>query len=168
MSSPRRAFLGLGTNLGDRRRYLSDAVAAIPDLVRVSNVFETEPVGGPEQGAFLNIVVELSTDLDPYELLGLCRSLERSAGRERRVRWGPRTLDVDVLWVEGVEMNEEDLTIPHPRLYQRNFVVVPLLEIAPDLGEAIAELGYDPDTAFGAVTSLGPLDAASERTDPDQ
>lgn len=153
----RRAFLGLGTNLGDRRRYLSEAVEAIPDLVSVSSVYETEPVGGPEQGAFLNIVAELATELEPYDLLELCRSLERAAGRERRIRWGPRTLDVDVLWVDGVTMDDDDLTIPHPRMYQRNFVVVPLLEIAPELDHAMTQLGYDEATAFGAVTSVGPL-----------
>lgn len=156
-AAQRRAFLGLGTNLGDRQRYLREAVEAIPDLVSVSSVFETEPVGGPEQGAFLNIVVELRTELGPYELLGLCRTLERAAGRERRIRWGPRTLDVDVLWVEGVTVEEDELTVPHPRMYQRNFVVVPLLEIAPDLHDELVAIGYDPAEAFGAVTSLGPL-----------
>lgn len=151
-------FLGLGTNLGDRRAFLADAVAAIPDLVATSSIYETEPVGGPEQGAYLNIVVELMTALEPRELLALCRSLERAAGRERRIRWGPRTLDVDVLWIDGVEVDEADLTVPHPRMHQRNFVVVPLLEIAPDLADEMASLGYDADTAFGAVTSLGPLE----------
>lgn len=153
----RRAFLGLGTNLGDRQQYLREAVAAIPDLVTVSSVFETEPVGGPEQGAFLNIVVELRTELGPYELLELCRTLERAAGRERRIRWGPRTLDVDVLWVDGVTVEEDELTVPHPRMYQRNFVVVPLLEIAPDLHDELVAIGYDAAEAFGAVSSLGPL-----------
>ena len=153
----RRAFLGLGTNLGDRSRYLREAVAAVPDLVGVSSVYETEPVGGPEQGAFLNIVVELSTELGPYDLLDVCRSLERAAGRERRVRWGPRTLDVDVLWIDGIAVEEDELTVPHPRMYQRNFVVVPLLEIAPDLQDELAALGYDEAEAFGAVSSLGSL-----------
>ncbi len=152
-----RAFLGLGTNLGDRHRYLREAVAAVPDLVSVSSVFETEPVGGPAQGAFLNIVVELRTELEPYELLELCRTLERAAGRERRIRWGPRTLDVDVLWVDGVSVDDDELTVPHPRMYQRNFVVVPLLEIAPDLNDELASLGYDEAEAFGAVSSLGAL-----------
>ena len=155
----RRAFLGLGTNLGDRRSHLRRAVDAMPDVVAVSSVYETEPVGGPDQGAFLNIVVELATELDPWALLEVCRSLERAAGRERRVRWGPRTLDVDVLWIEGVELRESRLTVPHPRMYERNFVVVPLLELAPDLTDELGELGYDPATALGAVTALGPLEA---------
>lgn len=156
-TSGRRAFLGLGTNLGDRRAFLREAVDAVPDLTMVSSVYETEPVGGPEQGAFLNIVVELHTELEPYELLEVCRSLERAAGRERRVRWGPRTLDVDVLWIDGVTMSDDELTVPHPRMYQRNFVVVPLLEIAPDLSDELATLGYDEVEAFGAVSSLGEL-----------
>lgn len=155
--SVRRAFLGLGTNLGDRRGYLREAVDAVPGLVEVSSVYETEPVGGPEQGAFLNIVVEVETDLDPYGLLELCRTLERAAGRERRIRWGPRTLDVDVLWIDGVAVNDDELTVPHPRMYQRNFVVVPLLEIAPDLEAELVALGYDRAEAFGAVSSLGDL-----------
>jgi 2-amino-4-hydroxy-6-hydroxymethyldihydropteridine diphosphokinase len=131
----------------------------MPDLVRVSSVYETEPVGGPEQGAFLNIVVELSTALGPDELLGVCRSLERAAGRERRIRWGPRTLDVDVLWIDGCSVDEPELTVPHPRMHERNFVVLPLLEIAPDLGEDLARLGYHPATALGRVIALGPLEA---------
>lgn len=156
-TSGRRAFLGLGTNLGDRRAFLREAVDAVPDLTTVSSVYETEPVGGPEQGAFLNIVVELHTELEPYDLLEVCRSLERAAGRERRVRWGPRTLDVDVLWIDGVTIGEDELTVPHPRMYQRNFVVVPLLEIAPDLSDELMALGYDEAEAFGAVRSLGDL-----------
>ena len=159
--SRRRAFLGLGTNLGDRRQHLVDAVEGMPDLLRVSSVYETEPVGGPEQDAYLNIVVELATELDPYGLLEVCRRLERAAGRQRRVRWGPRTLDVDVLWVEGVRMQDPELTVPHPRMFQRNFVVVPLLEIAPDLAGELAELGYVVDEAFGEVTAIGPLISAS-------
>lgn len=155
--SVRRAFLGLGTNLGDRREYLRAAVEAVPGLTKCSSVYETEPVGGPEQGAFLNIVVEIETDLDPYGLLELCRTLERAAGRERRVRWGPRTLDVDVLWIDGVSVDDDELTVPHPRMYQRNFVVVPLLEIAPDLEADVVALGYDEAEAFGAVSSLGDL-----------
>lgn len=154
---PGRAFLGLGTNLGDRAGYLRTAVEDLADVVAVSSVYETEPVGGPEQDAFLNIVVELSTALTPHALLAECRRLERAAGRERRERWGPRTLDVDVLWIDGVTVEDDDLTVPHPRMFERNFVVVPLLEIAPDLTEEMAARGYDAATAFGAVERLGPL-----------
>ncbi|MCP3854891.1 MAG: 2-amino-4-hydroxy-6-hydroxymethyldihydropteridine diphosphokinase [Actinomycetia bacterium] len=148
-----RAFLGLGSNLGDRLEFLRRAVQAVPDLVAVSPVYESEPVGGPDQGAYLNIVVELDTTLTPRRLLRVCRELERQARRVRRVRWGPRTLDVDVLWVEGVAVEEDDLTVPHARMHERNFVMRPLLDLAPDLDVP----GWDPETAVGDVEALGDL-----------
>ena len=128
-----RAFLGLGSNLCDRARHLADAIAAIPDLVAVSPTYETDPVGGPEQGPYLNLVVELGTDRTPRELLELCRALETAAGRVRTERWGPRTLDVDVLLVGDLEVDEPDLQVPHPRLWERAFVLIPLADLAPDL-----------------------------------
>ena len=128
-----RAFLGLGSNLGDREALLRDAVASIPDLVAVSPVYETDPVGGPEQGAFLNCVVELDTDRSPHELLALCQELEADAERVRIERWGPRTLDVDVLLVGDRTVAEPDLEVPHPRMWQRRFVLAPLADLAPDL-----------------------------------
>ena len=148
-----RAFLGLGSNLGDRRATLRRAVGAIPEVVAVSPVYETEPVGGPEQGPFYNIVGELETNRDPRQLLELCRELERAAERTREIRWGPRTLDVDVLLVGDLTVDDEDLAVPHPRMAGRNFVMVPLLDLAPDIEVA----GYDPDQAVGTVTNLGPL-----------
>jgi 2-amino-4-hydroxy-6-hydroxymethyldihydropteridine diphosphokinase len=128
-----RAFLGLGSNLGDREAQLRRAVEGIPDVVAVSPVYETEPVGGPEQGPYLNLVVELETVLSPRELLDLCHRLERDAQRVRAQRWGPRTLDVDVLLVGHLTVDEPDLQVPHPRLYQRRFVLAPLADLAPDL-----------------------------------
>jgi 2-amino-4-hydroxy-6-hydroxymethyldihydropteridine diphosphokinase len=128
-----RAFLGLGSNLGDRRQHLRDAVAAIPDVVAVSPVYETAPVGGPDQGAYLNIVVRLETERSPRELLEVCRTCEAAAQRVRTVRWGPRTLDVDVLWVDGEDVVEPDLVVPHPRMFERAFVLMPLRDLAPDL-----------------------------------
>jgi 2-amino-4-hydroxy-6-hydroxymethyldihydropteridine diphosphokinase len=128
-----RAFLGLGSNLGDRQALLADAVAALPDVVAVSPLYETDPVGGPEQGAFLNLVVELSTPLSARELLAVCAEREAAAERVRVERWGPRTLDVDVLWVDGEEVDEPDLVVPHPRLWERRFVLAPLRDLAPDL-----------------------------------
>jgi 2-amino-4-hydroxy-6-hydroxymethyldihydropteridine diphosphokinase len=134
---PRRAFIGLGSNLGDRRALLRAAVEGLEaagDVVGVSPLYETEPVGGPEgQGPYLNAVVELSTGDTPRELLERCRALEAAAGRLRTVHWGPRTLDADVLWVQGCEVDEPDLTVPHPRLWERRFVVQPLADLAPDL-----------------------------------
>ena len=128
-----RAFLGLGSNLGDRRALLAAAVAALPDVVAVSPLYETDPVGGPEQGAFLNLVVELSTTRTARELLAVCAEREAAAERVREVRWGPRTLDVDVLWVDGEEVDEPDLVVPHPRMWERRFVLAPLRDLAPDL-----------------------------------
>jgi len=130
----RRVFFGLGSNLGDRRRYLTEAVNSIPDVVAVSPVYEAEPVGGPPgQAPYFNIVVELSTDLSPRDLLGVCHRLETAAERVRLERWGPRTLDVDILWVEGVAIDEPDLSIPHPRMWERDFVLLPLRDLAPEL-----------------------------------
>ena len=128
-----RAFLALGSNLGEREALLRQAVAAMPDLVAVSPVYETDPVGGPEQDAYLNAVVELDTERTPRELLELCRRLEADAERVRIERWGPRTLDVDVLWVGGLTVDEPDLEVPHPRMWERRFVLAPLADLAPDL-----------------------------------
>lgn len=128
-----RAFLGLGSNLGDRLAYLRHAVAEIPDVVAVSRVYETAPVGGPEQGPYLNLVVQLETERSARELLEICREREVAAQRVRAVRWGPRTLDVDVLWIDGVTVNEPDLVVPHPRMFERAFVLMPLRDLAPDL-----------------------------------
>lgn len=129
-----RAFLGMGSNLGDRRAHLSDAVTTLGDMVvAVSDVYETAPVGGPRQSQFLNLVVEVDTDLSPHDLLRVCWRLEAAAGRVRETRWGPRTLDVDVLWIDGVALEDEDLTVPHPRMWERRFVLAPLSELAPEL-----------------------------------
>jgi 2-amino-4-hydroxy-6-hydroxymethyldihydropteridine diphosphokinase len=148
-----RAFLGLGSNVGDRREILRRAVGALEEVVAVSPVYETDPVGGPEQAPFLNLVVELDTRHSPHELLEVCRQLEAHAGRVREVRWGPRTLDVDVLWIDGVELDDPELTVPHPRMHERNFVMRPLSDLDPTL----AVPGWDPERALGAVRSLGPL-----------
>ena len=142
-----RAFLGLGSNLGDRWAHLRRAVAALPDVVAVSPVYETDPVGGPEgQGPYLNVVVQLETDLAPRALLELGRRLEREAGRVRAERWGPRTLDVDVLLVGREQVDEPDLQVPHPRMWERAFVLVPLADLAPDLvPELPAHLAVGPE-----------------------
>ena len=134
MSAARRVFLGLGSNVGDRWRFLREAVASLPDVVAVSPVYETDPVGGPAgQGPYLNCVVELSTSLPPRQLLGICHRLETAADRVRHERWGPRTLDIDILLVDGVTMDDPDLEIPHPRMRERRFVLEPLRDLAPEL-----------------------------------
>jgi 2-amino-4-hydroxy-6-hydroxymethyldihydropteridine diphosphokinase len=139
LSAPpvRRAFIGLGSNLGDRLAHLRAAVDQLRnagDVAGVSPLYETEPVGGPSgQDDYLNVVVELHTADSPRTLLERCQSLEASAGRERAERWGPRTLDADVLWVDGELVDEPDLTVPHPRMWERRFVLAPLADLAPDL-----------------------------------
>lgn len=136
-----RAYLGLGSNLGDSRAHLRAAVAALPDVVATSPVYETEPLGGPPaQQAYLNIVVALDTDLSPRDLLELGRRLEEAAGRVRNEKDGPRTLDVDVLLVGDLRVDDTDLIVPHPRMWQRRFVLAPLADLAE-----------------GEVRRLGPL-----------
>jgi 2-amino-4-hydroxy-6-hydroxymethyldihydropteridine diphosphokinase len=149
-----RAFLGLGSNLGDRLAHLRGAVAALEDVVAVSPIYETDPVGGPDdQGAYLNLVVELDTILDARGLLDVCGRLEEAAGRVREVRWGARTLDVDVLWVDGEIVDLPDLQVPHPRMWDRRFVLAPLADIAPDIvPDALL------DGAAGEVRRVGAID----------
>jgi 2-amino-4-hydroxy-6-hydroxymethyldihydropteridine diphosphokinase len=155
-----RAFLGLGSNLGDRWAHLRRAVDQLragnrAPVTAVSRVYETSPVGGPPgQGPYLNVVVELAVPpaADPYRLLEECRRLEAAAGRVRTARWGPRTLDADVLWVDGVALNDPELTVPHPRWRERRFVLAPLAELAPDLVDA-----DDLAVAGGQVEVVGTL-----------
>lgn len=136
-----KAYLGLGSNLGDRRRYLRGAVEALRELdssLAVSPLYETAPVGGPQQGPYLNCVVRLETDMDPFELLDVAHRLEGAAGRVRGVKDGPRTLDVDILLIEGVELVTPELTVPHPRMFERGFVLAPL----EDLDRALVPAGW--------------------------
>ena len=148
-----RAFLGLGSNLGDRAALLRAAIDRLDDVVAVSPVYETDPVGGPDQGPFLNLVVELDTVRTARQLLEECSRLERAAARVREVRWGPRTLDVDVLWVDGEEVDDPDLEVPHPRMWERRFVLAPLADLAPDLVAADLLAAAD-----GDVRAVGSLD----------
>ena len=148
-----RALLGLGSNLGEREAYLREAVESLSGVVAVSSLYETDPVGGPEgQGAYLNLVVELDTDLSPRALLGVCHRLESAANRVREQRWGPRTLDVHILWTDQAPIDEPDLQVPHPRMRERRFVMAPLAELAPD----VAGPNWS-DRAEGRVRLVGPL-----------
>lgn len=129
------ALVGLGSNLGDRRRHLETAVDGLRSLgrvVAVSGVYETAPVGGPQQPDYLNLVAAVATDLEARPLLDGLLDLERAAGRERRERWGPRVLDLDLLLFGDEEIDEPGLRVPHPHLPERRFVLEPLLEIRPD------------------------------------
>ena len=130
----RRVFVALGSNLGERSRSLSHArerLGALPqtELVGESRVYETAARDLPGQPPFLNQVVCLETGLEPLALLDHCQAIETGNGRERTVRFGPRTLDIDILLFEGVTSDAAELTLPHPRLWERAFVLVPLAEV---------------------------------------
>ena len=159
-SSPgERAYLGLGSNLGDRLGHLQLAVDALArvrgvDVIAVSPVYETAPVGGPPQDAYLNAVVAIETSLDPHELLRQCQVIEELAARERAERWGPRTLDVDVLLVDDRRADDPDLILPHPRMWERGFVLAPLRDIAPDLVDA--EVTWEGVRDAGVALTLPP------------
>jgi 2-amino-4-hydroxy-6-hydroxymethyldihydropteridine diphosphokinase len=129
--------LGLGSNVGDREANIRAAVAGLAawpgvSVTRVSSLYETAPVGYVDQADFLNAVACVETALPPEELLAACLAVEKGLGRERKVRWGPRTIDIDVLLYDDVVMATPALTLPHPRLHERCFVLVPLAEVAPD------------------------------------
>ena len=153
----RRAYLSLGSNIGDRARHLAEGlvVVAAGDPYRVSSVYETEPVGGVVQDDFWNLVVELTTSAGPRELLERCQEAEASRGRERDVRWGPRTLDADVLLVGDLTSDDPEILIPHPHLYERNFVLAPLRELAPDLvSEEQLRAGAGEVAVLGTLVTL--------------
>ena len=162
-----RSFLGLGANLGDRGAALAEAVAALPDVVAVSPVYETDPVDSPEGSPpYLNAVVELESTLGPRQLLALAGRLEGALGRERTGPNAPRTLDVDVLLVGDEVVDEPDLVVPHPRMRERRFVLAPLADLAPELVPAAeleaaqgdvrrTDLRLDPDPMRVVRTAAG-------------
>jgi 2-amino-4-hydroxy-6-hydroxymethyldihydropteridine diphosphokinase len=127
------AYVGLGANLGDREATIRAAVAELPGVVAVSSLRETDPVGITEQPRFLNGVAALETELTPRELLDVLLAVERRLGRERRQRWGPRTIDLDLLLYGDEVIDDDGLTVPHPRLHERRFVLEPLADLAPVL-----------------------------------
>lgn len=132
------AFIGLGSNMGDRYQYLIQAIDFIDShpeikLVNVSSVYETDPVGYEDQDLFLNMVVEVKTILTADDLLEVCMKIEQMLGRKREIKWGPRTIDLDILLFNQENIETERLIVPHPRMRERAFVMVPLLEIDPDI-----------------------------------
>jgi 2-amino-4-hydroxy-6-hydroxymethyldihydropteridine diphosphokinase len=149
-------YLGLGSNVGDRLAHLEDAVAALPrhrvEVMRSSSVYETEPVGEVlEQREFLNACLRIQTALGPEELLDACKEVERELGRKgQQVRHGPREIDVDVLLLDRVEYRSERVVLPHPSILERRFVLVPLLELDPELALP------DGRSLAGALGALGP------------
>jgi 2-amino-4-hydroxy-6-hydroxymethyldihydropteridine diphosphokinase len=139
------AYLGLGSNLGNRMAFLRSGRDALVDLseivlIRAAGVYETEAVGGPpENPLFLNTALQIETTLEPQQLLAACLAIEDEFGRSRPVRWAPRTLDIDILFYADQIICEEALTIPHPGIQERSFVLAPLREIAPDLRHPLLE-----------------------------
>ena len=128
-----RAYVGIGANLGDRESTIRAAIAALPGVVAVSELRETDPVGVVDQPRFLNGAAQLDTDLSARQLLDALLAIERELGRERRERWGPRTIDLDLLLYGSDAVDEPGLTVPHPLLHERRFVLEPLNELDPEL-----------------------------------
>ena len=155
-------YLSLGTNLGERRRNLEQAVVGVQQwmaITAVSCLYETKPWGLTDQPDFLNMCLAAATDVSPHDLLDFCKQLEDQIGREKTVRWGPRLLDLDILVYDDLILDDERLTIPHPHIEERAFVLTPLAEIAPALihpvsGQTVATLAEQVDA--GGVEPLPP------------
>jgi 2-amino-4-hydroxy-6-hydroxymethyldihydropteridine diphosphokinase len=135
------SYISIGSNVGERQAFCRRAVDELKahpgiEVDAVSSVYETSPIGGPPQRSFVNLVVRLQTDLNAHGVLKACKSIEQKLGREPSdIRWGPRVVDLDVLTYGDEKLSEPDLEIPHPEMTRRNFVLVPLLEIAPDASD---------------------------------
>lgn len=164
MKPRRRVVIGLGSSLGDRLATLRAAIAALGadpalDVIRESSRYESPPAGGPPQGDYVNAAVLVATSLPARQILERTLAVERSLGRTRPdpVRWGPRTIDLDLLWIEDEVVAEPDLAVPHPRLCERVFALRPLLDVAPD--------ARDPRTAV-AYAALPEASAPIRRLDP--
>jgi 2-amino-4-hydroxy-6-hydroxymethyldihydropteridine diphosphokinase len=131
------AFIALGSNIGNRYDIITNAIKKLTgysgiNLVNYSSIYETEPIGYEDQDLFLNMVIEIQTALSPIDLLDLCLEIELEFGRKREIMWGPRTLDLDILTFNQENIESEKLTVPHPRMLERAFVIIPLLEIYQD------------------------------------
>lgn len=132
------SYLSLGSNMGDKLEYLRSAHRELAraekiEIRRMSPVYQTEPVGKTDQDWFLNQVMEIATTLPPPALLETCQSIEQRLGRVRLERWGPRTMDIDILLYGDVKQDDPQLTLPHPRMLERAFVLVPLADLVPEL-----------------------------------
>jgi len=131
-----KVFIAIGSNLGDRMKNIEVALKKMEDyglrIIKKSSIIETEPYGFKEQGKFLNGVILIETDLDPFDLLNLLLNIEKEMGRERKIRWGPRNIDLDIIFYDDLVINTDNLKIPHPDAHNRTFVMGPLSEIDPD------------------------------------
>ena len=143
------AYLSLGSNQGDKRKNLEMAIELLAKsleikILSVSSFYETEPWGNVEQDSFLNMALKIDTTLSPLKLLHRCLEIEGILGRKREMHWGPRIIDIDILIYQDVRVDSDELTIPHPYMEQREFVLAPLREIAPELilpsGQKVKEL----------------------------
>ena len=130
-------YLGLGSNLGDRRANIDKSLSLLVkngiNILKHSTIIETKPVGGPEQNKFLNSVIKAETELSPFELLEVINNIEKNLGRVRTIVNGPRTIDIDILLYNKIKVNDSNLSIPHPQMLKRDFVLTPLKEIEPKL-----------------------------------
>ncbi|MCK4982949.1 MAG: 2-amino-4-hydroxy-6-hydroxymethyldihydropteridine diphosphokinase [Victivallaceae bacterium] len=134
-------YLGIGSNLGDREKHIQDALNLLPNYgvttLKQSTLIETDPVGGPPQGKFLNGALKAETSLDPNALLSCLKSIETELGRKKSMKNGPRPIDIDILLYDNIVINTPMLTIPHPQMLERDFVMRPLQEIEPDIIEQL-------------------------------
>ncbi|NGZ78154.1 2-amino-4-hydroxy-6-hydroxymethyldihydropteridine diphosphokinase [Saccharibacillus alkalitolerans] len=160
------AYIALGANLGRREETLREALRMLSeypeiDVLRASDLYETDPVGYADQPPFLNMAAVLGTSLAPHQLLEVMQSVENSLGRVRDIRYGPRTADLDLLWMDGLTITSEELILPHPRMHERFFVLVPLDDVVPQdepsglrrlVDDSLMELGE----ASGIVRFGGP------------
>ncbi|SFM50671.1 2-amino-4-hydroxy-6-hydroxymethyldihydropteridinediphosphokinase [Gracilibacillus orientalis] len=134
----KKVYIALGSNIQPRLTYLDQAIEELAKHDKIvingqSSVYETDPVGFVDQEQFLNMVIEIETDLDPNSLLNVCQTIEQNFGRKREIKWGPRTIDLDILVYDQEDIETERLILPHPRLHERAFVLIPLAEINPFL-----------------------------------
>lgn len=148
-----KSYLGLGTNMGNRIKYLYDACKFLNDhekisIIKKSKIYETKAWGYTEQADFLNVCIEIDTSLNEYELLSICQEIEQKLDRKRIIRWGPRTIDIDILFFNNIVLNDENLLIPHPRIKERAFVLIPLM----DLNSKLAIDGKTIDVYLNSLT----------------
>ncbi|SIS61967.1 2-amino-4-hydroxy-6-hydroxymethyldihydropteridine diphosphokinase [Salimicrobium flavidum] len=144
------AYIALGSNISPREKFLQESIQQLEenpyiDVLRKSSIYETDPIGYVEQDDFLNMVIMMRTSLQPLELLDVCQEVEKNFGRERLMKWGPRTIDLDILALNQVDMKTERLILPHPHLHERAFALIPLADVNNDLilypdGKTIKEL----------------------------